>query len=86
KNTIIGLCLFLQLILVQANIGLYNASDHVTILNGDHLLETITNSSTPWFVEYYSEWCGHCQDFAPIFKALAKDVAEWHRLVRVAVI
>nr|XP_018670139.1 sulfhydryl oxidase 1-like isoform X1 [Ciona intestinalis] len=81
------LCLLLQYIThSQGDVGLYNASDHVTILNGDNLLQTVTNSTTPWFVEYYSEWCGHCQDFAPSFKALAKDIAEWHRLMKVAVL
>jgi len=34
-----------------------------------------SRSPTLWLVEYYSSWCGHCQEFAPIFKALAKDIA-----------
>lgn len=32
-------------------------------------------SNTLWLVEYYLEWCGHCQDFAPTFKEFAHNIS-----------
>lgn len=42
--------------------------------HGNKLIQALTNSSTAWFVEFYSSWCGHCQHFAPTMKELGRDI------------
>lgn len=32
------------------------------------------NKNIPSFVYFYAEWCGHCQNFMPIWKALENMV------------
>uniref|UniRef100_A0A1I8A1G4 Sulfhydryl oxidase n=1 Tax=Steinernema glaseri TaxID=37863 RepID=A0A1I8A1G4_9BILA len=39
---------------------------------------------TAFLVEFYSDWCGHCRTYAPLYKALAKDVRGWQRVVKIA--
>lgn len=59
----------------QQQPGLYNSSDYVIVLNYLSLNSTIYRSNnSAYLVEFYSSWCGFCQNFAPIWKALAKDV------------
>ena len=26
----------------------------------------------PWIVDFYTTWCGHCQQFAPVFEQIAE--------------
>ena len=54
--------------------GLYNSSDPIVQLSTLDFKRTILATSNAWLVEFYSSWCGHCIDFAPTFKALAKNV------------
>ncbi|CAJ0924411.1 unnamed protein product, partial [Mesorhabditis belari] len=35
---------------------------------------------------FYSDWCGHCRAFAPLYKRLADDVKGWSPVVKVAAI
>lgn len=32
----------------------------------------IINSKTPWVIDYYAPWCGHCQVFKPEFVKIAE--------------
>lgn len=65
---------------------LYGQADDVVILDGSNLKETLQNKSSLWLVEYYSSWCGTCHEFAPIYRALAKDVAEWSYVMNTGVV
>jgi DnaJ family protein C protein 10 len=45
----------------------------VISLNGDQFREQILNKRfvTPWLVEFYASWCGHCTHFEPEFRKVA---------------
>ena len=47
----------------------------VVCFHGDDLTSAIAMGQTGWLVEFYSSWCGHCQNFAPTWKELARGVA-----------
>lgn len=54
--------------------GLYNKSDYVKILNIHNFNANVYNSNTSWLINFYSNWCGHCQRFAPVWRNLAKTI------------
>ncbi|XP_043576428.1 LIM/homeobox protein Lhx3 isoform X4 [Chiloscyllium plagiosum] len=64
---------------------LYSSQDSVTILEADGVKGLLGNSSAAWVVEFYSSWCGHCVNYAPTWKALARDVKEWELAIRIGV-
>ncbi|KAF8386788.1 hypothetical protein PRIPAC_75930 [Pristionchus pacificus] len=69
------------------NPTLYSSDDRVIQLDESTFNETIfcTRPDCPSFiVEFYSDWCGHCRSFAPLYKQLGKDVHSWNPVVRVA--
>ncbi|KAK9877899.1 hypothetical protein WA026_020125 [Henosepilachna vigintioctopunctata] len=51
--------------------GLYNASDMVEVLTVNNFNRKIYGSNRSWLVEFYNTWCGHCQRYAPTYKAVA---------------
>ena len=57
---------------------LYEKPGPLNCLNGAEVTERLTNSDSCWVVEFYSNWCGHCQNFAPTFKQIAYDVEGLH--------
>ena len=57
----------------EDNQGLYNSSDFVVNLKKNNFKE-IFNSERSWLVEFYNTWCGHCVQFAPIWKGVAKSL------------
>ncbi|ODM98934.1 Sulfhydryl oxidase 2 [Orchesella cincta] len=66
--------------------GLYDASDHIVILNATNIKSTIYGTTNAWIVEFYSSWCGHCIHFAPVFKQLAAEVESWQSVIKVGAI
>ena len=65
-------------------ITLYENSEVVNIY--DNNIYNLYNSDTLWLVQFYNHWCGHCQRFAPIWKALAEDILDWSPIVKIAAI
>ena len=74
----LGLCVTLSPRLLDAmpfgSTYLYDENDHITLMSVVDFKSTILATSNAWLIEFYSSWCGHCIDFAPAFKQLAKDV------------
>ncbi|CAI4228676.1 unnamed protein product [Auanema sp. JU1783] len=69
------------------NPTLYSPEDYVIQLDMSTFNDTVFcqgDDCTAHLVEFYSDWCGHCRSFAPIYKALANDVRGWQNVVRIA--
>ncbi|XP_060686104.1 LIM/homeobox protein Lhx4 isoform X1 [Hemiscyllium ocellatum] len=73
-------------LLAVTGAGLYSPSDNIALLNTDNYERILYHSSNAWLVEFYASWCGHCKSFAPVWKALAKDIKEWRPAVRLAAV
>ncbi|KAK0074862.1 hypothetical protein PV325_007698, partial [Microctonus aethiopoides] len=54
--------------------GLYGPTDHVVILNSTNLKNSIYGSENAWVVEFYANWCPHCQRFSAKWKTLAHSI------------
>jgi DnaJ family protein C protein 10 len=39
---------------------------------GQEFYDEVLASSSPWVVDFYAPWCGHCIQFAPVYEKLAK--------------
>ncbi|XP_034951546.1 sulfhydryl oxidase 2-like [Chelonus insularis] len=66
--------------------GLYDSNDDITILNVTNFKNTIYGSKNAWIVEFYNAYCGHCQKFAPIWKAVARGIVGWKDIIEVAAV
>ncbi|XP_078721835.1 sulfhydryl oxidase 1-like [Lampetra fluviatilis] len=71
------LLLLLALVLGGSRAGLYETGGPVVELGAEGIRLAIVNSTSAWAVHFYTEWCGHCADFAPVWTALAKDITDW---------
>ncbi|VDL70238.1 unnamed protein product [Nippostrongylus brasiliensis] len=72
-----------------SNPTLYSSDDLVVQLDDNTFNDTIFCSGddcTSYLVEFYSDWCGHCRSFAPLYKELARDVRGWQDVVKIAAI
>ncbi|XP_051836304.1 sulfhydryl oxidase 2 isoform X2 [Antechinus flavipes] len=61
-------------------------ADAVWALDAGSVRAATGNSSAAWLVQFYSSWCGHCIHYAPVWRALARDVRDWASAIRVAVL
>lgn len=60
--------------------------DPILQLDETSFNDTIYRQNMAFVVEFYADWCGHCRTFAPLYKALAKDIAAWNSIVTVAAV
>lgn len=65
---------------------LYTATDQIILLSPKTMKSVVVNSTAAIVVQFYASWCGHCQNFAPIYKHLARDIKEWKPAVDLAAI
>ncbi|XP_078686519.1 sulfhydryl oxidase 1-like [Branchiostoma floridae x Branchiostoma belcheri] len=63
---------------------LYSEEDAVVRLEAATINRTIYNVPNLFIVEFYSSWCGHCINFAPTWKALARDTEDWAEVIQLA--
>ncbi|CAD7013563.1 unnamed protein product [Ceratitis capitata] len=67
-------------------IGLYEIDGKVTILTVNNFNDTLLRQNRSMLVEFYNTFCGHCQRYAPHYKALAERLYPWREILLVAAI
>ncbi|CAD6187199.1 unnamed protein product [Caenorhabditis auriculariae] len=71
------------------NPTLYSAEDSIIQLDEVTFNDTVYcngDDCVGHLVEFYSDWCGHCRSFAPLYKSFAKDVDGWQGVVKIGAI
>ncbi|KAF4710529.1 hypothetical protein FOZ63_017343, partial [Perkinsus olseni] len=54
---------------VSSAAALYGKKDSfVQVLDAKSFAKTVVQSNELWVVEFYADWCGHCQQFAPEYE------------------
>ena len=70
--------------------GLYTSKTGDILSLSNDTFQTRVIDSAPdkfWMVQFYNSWCGHCINFAPTYKKVAKDLRDWqHDEVSIAAI
>ncbi|XP_058515736.1 protein disulfide-isomerase A6 homolog [Ochotona princeps] len=52
--------------------GLYSSSGPVKVMNAQEFKDNVVKSHDLHIVEFFADWCGHCQQFAPEYEKAAK--------------
>lgn len=73
-NSFLCVVSFLCVFPVNADAGLYSASDQILVLSPDNVDSVLFSSSAALLVEFYATWCGHCVAFSTVWKSLARDI------------
>jgi DnaJ family protein C protein 10 len=64
-----------QNMFIWANNYLPSYTHMLTMQNfHEKVLKYFKNRATPWLVDFYTPWCGHCQVFAPTFESIASKL------------
>lgn len=54
--------------------GAPNPLGNSVSLTQESFQKLVTNTQDPWFVKFYAPWCHHCQDLAPTWQQMAKEL------------
>ena len=51
-----------------------NPLGNTVSLTQESFQKLVTNTQDPWFVKFFVPWCHHCQDLAPTWELMAKEL------------
>lgn len=52
-------------------------------ITSENFEQEVLQSEIPVVIDVYATWCGPCQQMAPIFEELAKELAGKYKLVKI---
>lgn len=80
-------CFFILCPATFAFQSLYTSNDvGFQILENSNFSSFMHGKQKVLWVEFFNSWCGHCVRFAPTWKKMAKEVADWHQVIDLAVV
>jgi DnaJ family protein C protein 10 len=56
------------------NFGIYDDDPEIVTLNKADFDQSVLNSHSLWFINFYSPMCSHCHELAPTWRRLAREL------------
>ena len=53
-----------------------DSNDHVKYIVAKTFKERVLDTDTPWLIDFYAPWCGHCKTLMPKIQQLVDQVNE----------
>ena len=61
---------------------LYQGDRHVIHLSNVTFYDALLDKPHAWAIEFYKDWCGHCQRYAPVWSEVARRTKGERGVVR----